>query len=128
MAFEPKVKKLVTIPMLKLVVNEPRYIKVTSPMFIGKEIKSRRAAATEEKKREPATLVNAVNLEDGSECQVICSAVVKGVFEDNYPDNTYVGKCFSLVKLERKEGKDYNGFKVSEIEDPAESTKGGNKK
>lgn len=119
---EFKTKKLLTIPVLKLVVGEPRYVKVTGPMFIGKEIKSRNAAVGE-KKRDPATLIDAVNLEDGSECRVICSAVVKGVFEDNYPDNGYVGKCFSLLKLERAAGKDYNGFKVVEIEDPSESAK-----
>lgn len=116
-AFVPKVKKLLTVPLLKLAVGEPRYIKVTAAMFIGKEIKSSRANATPSN-REPATLVNAINLETGEECQVICSAVVKGNFEDKYPDNSYVGKCFALTKLERAAGKEYNGFKMEEIEDP----------
>lgn len=120
-AFEPKVKKLLTVPLLKLAVGEPRYIKVTSAMFVGKEIVSKRANAVASN-REPATLVNAINLDGGEQCQVICSAVVKGVFEDNYPQDGYVGKCFSLLKLERAAGKEYNGFKVVEIEDPAPPT------
>lgn len=121
MPFEPKTKKLLTIPLLKLSVGEPRHVKATSAMFIGKEIKSKRANAAPAN-REPATIINAINLEDGSECQVICSAVVKGVFEDNYPNDSYVGKCFTLLKLERAAGKEYNGFKVVEIEDPAGET------
>lgn len=118
MAFEPKAKKLLTIPLLKLAVGVTAYVKVTAPMFIGKEIKSKRANANPAAAREPATLIDGINLETGEQCQVICSAVVKGVFEDNYPNDSYVGKCFSLLKLERAAGKEYNGFKVIEIEDP----------
>ncbi len=125
---EFKTKKLLTVPLLKLVENEPRHVKITSAMFVGKQITARSGADPSAKKKEPATLFNAVNLEDGTECQIIVSAVVKGVLADEYPNDTYVGKCFSITKLPRKEGKDYNGFKVVEIEDPADtpkSTKGG---
>jgi hypothetical protein len=117
---EFKTKKLLTIPLLKLKEDETRYIKVTGAMYVGKEIKSKRANANPTAAREPATLVNAVNLETGEQCQVICSAVVKGVFEDNYPNDAYVGKCFALTKLARAAGKEYNGFKVEEIEDPTD--------
>lgn len=125
---EFKTKKLLTIPLLKLAVGVTAYIKVTAPMYIGKEIKSKRANANPAAAREPATLVNAINLETGEQCQVICSAVVKGVFEDNYPDDSYVGKCFSLLKLERAAGKEYNGFKVVEVEDPTATATDGSKK
>lgn len=121
---EFKTKKLLTIPLLKLAVGATVYVKVTGAMYIGKEIKSKRANANPAAAREPATLINAINLETGEQCQVICSAVVKGVFEDNYPQDSYVGKCFSLLKLERAAGKEYNGFKVVEIEDPTPSAPG----
>lgn len=117
---EFKTKKLLTIPNLKLIENQPVHIRITSAMFVGKEIKSRRNAAPTTQ-REPATLVNAVNLDTGEECQVILSAIPKSTLTEGYPDDTYVGKCFRLTKLPRKEGKEYNGFKVEEIEDPAEA-------
>lgn len=116
---EFKTKKLLTVPLLKLIENETKYVKITGAMFVGKEIAGRRGAAPDAKKKEPATLFNAVNLEDGTECQIIVSTVVKGVLHDEYANDSYVGKCFAITKLPRKEGKDYNGFKIVEIEDPA---------
>jgi hypothetical protein len=112
---EFKRKRLLTIPQLKLVEGHTRYVKMTGAMHLGKPQKP----GPDGKVKEPATLAPCVNLEDGTECQIILSAVVKGVFEDEYPDNGYVGRCFAITKQGRAPGKAYNQFNVEEIEDPS---------
>lgn len=114
MAFK-RVKNL-TLDILKFVVNEPRYVKITGPIHLGKDQKK---AADDDKKREPAHLAPCVNLDDGAECQIIVSAVVLSTLNDEYPNDAYVGKCFEIVKKTRVEGKQYFPYGVVEIEDPA---------
>jgi hypothetical protein len=120
---EFKTKKLLTRPILKHSVGVTHYVKIESAMFVGREIKVRRGAAEGEQKKEPATLVNVINLEDGQPAQMIVNAVVKSVLNEEYPNEAYVGKCFSIAKQQRQPGKQYDPFRIEEIEDPAaEST------
>jgi hypothetical protein len=134
MAFQPKIKKLLTRPVLKMPQDVPRYVKIQAPMFIGKDIKQKGDKEDgDKKKKEPATILNVINLEDGSEAQIVCNAVLKSVLHDDYPapnkeapegpDNVpaYVGKCFAITKQGRAPGKDYNPFHIAEIEDPADA-------
>jgi len=108
-----------TLDILKFVENEPRYVKITGPIHLGKEQKA--GKGDEEKKRDPAHLAHCINLEDGSECQIIVSAVVMSVLDDEYPTETYVGKCFAITKKNRVPGKQYFPYSVEEIEDPTKS-------
>ncbi len=111
---EFKVKKLLTVPVLKLPEGQARHIKITGVMHEGKPQK----AKGDEPAKAPATLVNCVNLEDGAECQIIVSAVVKSVLTEEYPGDGYVGKCFKITKQGRSAGKSYNSYDIKEIEDP----------
>lgn len=117
--FTPVRKKLLTRPTLKMVEGTPRYVKIEAPIFIGKEMKSRKADAADAKKREPAHVANVIDLETGEPAQIICSAVVLSTLNDEYPSEAYVGKCFAITKLAKRDGKDYFGYKVEEIEEPA---------
>ena len=116
MVFVPKTKKLLTRPVLKLQQDKPEYVKIEGPMFVGKEIKPQKE---DDKKNKPATIVNVINLQDGSEMQIVMNAVLKSVLTEEYPNETYVGKCFSITKQARSPGKSYNPFHIEEIEDPA---------
>jgi hypothetical protein len=110
-----RVKNL-TLDILKFVELQPRYVKITGPIHLGKEQKGGKDG--EEKKREAAHLAPCINLEDGTECQIIVSAVVLSTLNDEYPNEGYVGKCFSIMKKERVPGKQYFPYGVEEIEDP----------
>jgi hypothetical protein len=111
---EFKVKKVLTLPLFKLVVDTPSYFKITAAMYIGKDMKQKEG----DKKKEPATLANVTNLETGEAGQFIVNAVVKSVLTEEYPADAYVGKCFAITKQKRKEGKSYDPFNVVEIDDP----------
>jgi hypothetical protein len=116
--FAPKRKKLLTRPVLKYVVDKPIYVKIEKEMHIGKEMK----AAAGEKKKDPATLCDVIDLTNGEPAQLILNAVVKSVLTEEYPDAKYVGLCFAITKQARVQGKSYDPFSIEEIEDPAADT------
>jgi len=110
-----KTKKLLTRPVLKFIVDEPRYVKIESAIYLGKEMK----VAPGEKKKEPAHLADVIDLTNGELAQIIINAVPMSVLNESYPDNGYVGKCFSITRMSRQPGKDYDRFRVEEIEEPS---------
>lgn len=113
---EFKRKKLITVPILKLVEDKTIYVRITGPMFLGKEEKPK---ADGEKPKERAMLLPCQNLqENNAECQVIASSVIKGNLIEHYPDGSYAGKCFAFTKRGRNPGKQYNMVDIEEIEDP----------
>lgn len=109
-----KTKKLLTLPLLKFAEGAPRYVRVTSKVFLGKTMKAKEG----EKARDPAHLAGVIDLETGAVAQIIVSAVVASVWSDEYSNDTYVGKCFAITKQGRVPGKQYVAFDVAEIEDP----------
>ena len=119
---EFKRKKLLTRPVLKMEEGKQRAVLIEGAMFVGKDIKSR-TEKPEDKKKEPATIVNVTNLETGELAQIVVNAVMKSILTEEYPNDTYVGKCFLITKMGRQPGKQYNPFHIEEIEDPRESPK-----
>lgn len=117
--FVPKRKKLLTRPVLKYVVDVANFVKIETAAHIGKEMK----AGADGKKKEPATLCNVIDLKTGEPAQLILNAVVKSVLFEEYPNDAYVGKCFSITKQARVSGKTYDPFSIEEIEDPNDAVK-----
>lgn len=113
-----KKKKVLTRPVLKLIEDQTIYIKIVGEMHLGKDIKKKK---DDEKEKDPATLIDVINLLTGEEEQIIASAVIKSVLEDNYPDKSYVNKCFAMTKMARQPGKQYNPVHIDEIEEPTPS-------
>lgn len=111
--------RAVTLPLFKIVPNAIIYVRSDSPMFIGKELKESKGNA--EKKKEPATLMKVTNLMTGEQGQIICGTVLRDIFNDEYPTDSYVGKCFS-IEMHKVPGKDYNGYSVSEVRVKAPDT------
>ena len=113
--FDPskvKVVKAVTRPTLSLVPHVPVYVKILKPIYVGKEIKG-----TEDKPQEkPADIADVINLMTGKEQQLVVAAIVKSNLDESYPDATYVKKSFAITKLDKKEGKRYFNYEISEIE------------
>lgn len=109
-----KVKKNLTLPLIKLQLDVPVYIKFLTEMYVGKEVKGK----GEKAKMEPAILADVINLITGEESQIIINSVVKANLteHEDYRDGKYVGKCFMLVKHDKREGKQYNDFSIQEIE------------
>lgn len=119
------VKALVTLPLWKWQDGVEKAFRIETPIVLGKAVKDRGPAGVkgEEKggpkgvQMEPAHICNVTNLETGELMQIITGSVLKGNLEDNYPDQSYVGKCF-ISTQSKIEGKRYKGYSLAEIEAP----------
>jgi len=118
-AFVPKRKKLLTRPVLKFVADQPRYVLIQGPIYLGKEMKQK----GEDKKKEPAHLADVIDLTTGELAQIIVNAVPMSVLKESYPDDSYVGNAFMIMRQTRQPGKQYDPFKVEEIEVPSNLAK-----
>jgi malate/lactate dehydrogenase len=107
------VKKQVTLPLLKHEEGQIRYVTILKAIYEGKEIKNKRGGETE---MAPATMALVTDLETGRQCEYIVNAVFKGIMEDDYPSDSYVGKSFAINKLEKPKGKRYNALEILEVE------------
>jgi hypothetical protein len=119
-----KKTKLLTRPTLKFLDGIPRYVRIETVMVVSKEIKSRTPNTNQN--REPATVCDVIDLTTGEEAQIVCAAIVKSTLMESYPNDSYVGKSFSITKMKKEENKNYNRYRIEEIEDTHEkSTKKG---
>lgn len=113
-AFAPKIKKILTLPLLKMAEGSPIYIKFTAPHFVGKQV-----AEADGKKKEPPIMANVVNLPTGELVQIMLGSVLVGILRDEYPNDAYVGKGFEIMLTEKKRGRNggnYNTYKVAELD------------
>lgn len=113
--FVPKRKKLLTRPILKFVTDVPQYVLFQGPIYLGKEMKQK---GGEDKKKEPAHLADVIDVATGELAQVIVNAVPMSVLKENYANDSYVGLSFMIMRQSRQSGKQYDPFKVEEIETP----------
>lgn len=101
-------KKMVNRVLLRHGVGQTVYVKVQGPVRVGKEIKGSTMA--------PAKLVTVIEQTTGQEMDYIVSAVVEGLWTDNYPKNEFVGKSFAIYKEPKAPGKRYNNFSIAEVD------------
>jgi hypothetical protein len=112
--FEVKKVKAVTLPLLKQQDDAPLYILVNSKIEEGKEIKQKKGETV----MEPAKIMKVVDLTTGQECEIIANTVLRSTFEENYPDDGFVGKAFEIIRHAKSNGKRYHTYSVTEIENP----------
>lgn len=112
MSTEFKPKRLLTVPVLSLKDNEPRILRFDGKMHIGKTMKTKEG----EKAKDPATIASVTDMESGEIFELIVSAVLHSVLDETFPDDSYVGRVFSVTALPKRDGKQYKGMKVFEME------------
>lgn len=114
--FVPKILNRVTLPFLKMDQNKPIYIKITKPLYMGKQI---------DPKKEAATMIQGFEYQRGELVEMIAGIVLQNELETVYPNGSYVGKCFEFVlhKSDKpnKNGQLTNLYNISEIGEPNES-------
>jgi hypothetical protein len=116
--FDPSrftVKKSVTLPFLKVFDGKPYFWRFLDAVKIGKDISKPMAGADgKAKKMDPAHIARIFDHELGREMEVIIGAVLKGILDEDYEDDGYVGKTFRIVRFS-PEGKRYKTFEVAEL-------------
>lgn len=104
--FKFKVTKQVAVQLFKLVPNVQRFFLCDAAVYVGKKI---------DDKKEAALLMPVTDLETGEQGLIIVGAVLKGLLEESYTGNGYVGKKFALTVRKRAD-KAYNTYDFAEIE------------
>lgn len=111
-----KVKKLITVPVLRFPSGSELCIRFGTPIKIGKELAEGKGGKPKMAPAEVAT----VQAMDGSIRQLVCGTVLAGNLRMEYPDDSYVGLWFYIKKFAPDEarGKDYSTYEIMEIFDP----------
>jgi hypothetical protein len=135
-----RIKKLVTVPHLKFEAETPYYLKFLSAMVDMEKTTPTRAARVKKdalgnvlpptvRKMAPPIVAKVLNLVDKKPYQIILNAMLEGLLEDSYPEDSYVDKCFRIILHTKAAGKDYHTFEVAEIEveDPSAPVAAGKK-
>ena len=111
--FQYEVIKNFTLPLLKLELDTPYFLRIDDPVTIGKKLKG------DDADKEPAKLCKVTDLKTGEENILLVNSVLEGILhdydEESVTINAYVGKCFKIVKHAKKDGKRYHGYTVAEI-------------
>lgn len=120
--------KILTLPVLQLTVDKEYFINILEPMFKGKQMLDKATGkpkinAQSGKPEEPVDLLNIRHYdpETGTEteAQIVVPTVLRGVLNESYADNAYVGKWFSITKLPIKGSgtNKYHPFSVLEVKE-----------
>ena len=102
--------KALTLPTLSHKKVDTYYLKVTAPMYKGKQMPPKEGKEPEP----PADCLRVINLETGEEGEYLLPTIAK---ERLIELKDYVGKCFEFAKLGRRDGKRYDDYAIYEIED-----------
>jgi hypothetical protein len=108
-----KKTKTVTVPVLKLMPDQPVYIKVENAMEMSRQVAGAKVAG---QSMEPATIMHCTNLDSDTECLLIVGTMLKSVIEESYPNQSYVGLCFEVTNHGKRGDKKYNAYSLTEIE------------
>lgn len=106
-----KIKRNVTFTLLKKTDGVPVYIRAESTVYTGKVVEGKPGKES----MAPARIMQVINLETGEAQEMIVNKVLESAFTENYPDGSYVGKCFEIIQSNIP-GKRYKGYKLTEIE------------
>ena len=102
--FVPKVKKLVTLPTMKLTTDIPVNVKVLEAIHT-----SRPSIDPRDGKEKTVELLNVVNLDTGESMQIVAGKVLCNVLTEEYPEHSYVD-CGFQVKKGAKKGTGAQGY------------------
>lgn len=114
------VKRILTLPLLKLEAGKPVYVQFQGAIFTGKKLTNPNATEAE-KLKAPPEMANVLNLETGELCQIMLGKVLCELINEEYPAQSYVNKGFMLELTEKKRGRNgnnYNTYKLAEIDIP----------
>jgi len=108
-------KKAIALPILRIVNERSYYLRIDEAMFVGKQIES-----DKKKGKGPATIMTVTNLETMEQAQIVVPVVLEGTLEEAFPEQSYVGRLFEIVKHNKVGDQAYHTFTVVEIEIEAE--------
>lgn len=104
----------VTLPSLtSLKEHVPYYLAVADAMRDSKVKGKPNADGTQPA---PATVCTVGDVTTGEQFTFLVPAAVKQSWEQEYPDGAYVGRCFRIMSLGKRDGKRHKDYSVMEVD------------
>lgn len=110
MAFK-KVKN-VTLPLIKLENKREYFLRFDGAMHQGKTV---------DDKKEPPIMAEVTDMETGEQGLIILGQVLRENLKAAYPEDSYVGKIFSIEKSAPEGARKYSLWNIAEVEEEADS-------
>lgn len=104
--------KKVTLPLLKHGDGQTVLFTVKEAMRLGKQLKAKSADEPAPKR---AMMLRIIDAQSGMEMEYIVPAVLQDTFDTDYPDNSYIGKSFMILKMPKQEGKRHKDLQIEEV-------------
>lgn len=110
-AYKPKIKRQITVPLMKLNTDEPVYVK-----FTGDE--PRLVQLDKKAEKEPATVLRCIDVTDGEVIDLIASTVLKSQLVEEFGGigPQLKGVALMITSTGKRAGKEYNDIRIAEIE------------
>jgi hypothetical protein len=108
-------KRRITLPSLSMKKKgDLRYLVIADVMRVSKVVDKPTADG---KVKDPATVCTVGDVLSGEVFTWLVPAVCKSNLQNEYQEDTYVGKCFAVENMGRRsEGQRYNDFSLSEVD------------
>jgi hypothetical protein len=103
--------RAVTLPVIPLGKNVEHFFVILTAITIGKKISDN---------KEPARICNVLDMESGQVAICVAPTVMFNELNNNYPDNSYVGKGFSIMSRPGPSGSKWNHCEIAEVAIPDE--------
>ena len=115
MAIKIKSEKIVNKPILSLKGGMEAIVFVTGALYEGKTMEGDDKNAPMLLPIRDLSCEKAKTVEQCPEAEIICGTVLQSILDEQYEDDSYIGKAFRIECL-KKEGKKYNGYVLHELE------------
>lgn len=110
-----EVVRRVTASVIKFEIDKPRVVRIDDAMRIS----TRKGGDGDKggKTMGPATIMTATDIETGEQGVIVVNKVLAGNLAEQYPDDSYVGRTFEIVKHPKKKGAkfEYSPFDITEV-------------
>tara|TARA_R110000737_G_C14623309_1_gene494000 strand:+ start:9252 stop:9608 length:357 start_codon:yes stop_codon:yes gene_type:complete len=113
--FNPKIVKQLVLPVLKMNVDEPIYVKFIDAVMEKEKVEKDENGAD---KHGTIQIGHVIELRDGEEFHMVIGSVLLSTLTESYVDASYVDKCFMITKLAKKGSgaRGYHPYLLAEIE------------
>lgn len=107
-------KKSIIVPVLKMTADTPIFVKFIDMVEKDKTDIKTGEVEMDNGKPKKICIATVVNLEDGLEYHLVLGTILYSTLSSSYNDVS--GRCFEIIKKQKRAGKDYNDYELYEIE------------
>lgn len=117
-AFIPRIARVLTLPVLALAIDAPVYVKIDQLFIDGTPAGEMPDQEALDKGIQQPRKVRVIDLQTGQMMHLIIGDSLFHILAGEYPEDTYVGRGFSIMRTRVKRGRvgGTNAYTVAELD------------